>query len=250
MIGVDDVHLVDHLSATLLHQLAIEGSVRLVATARTGEPMPETITALWKDAYLTCLEVNPFTKAQAVTLIETALHGHLEQLSADLIWEASGGNALFVRHLVEGALEAGALRRVNDVWQLRGQVCVSSTLAPLLGSRLDRLPADEKRALQLLALAEPLPLAIMSELAATDTLEHIERRGLIRVLDEAGAAEVHFTHALIGEVIRNGLGHVATLRLRSELVSAMKVTRHAPRPSGCAAPNWPCRPPNRSTPTS
>jgi len=40
VIGVDDVHLVDHLSATLLHQLAIDGSVRLVATARTGEPMP------------------------------------------------------------------------------------------------------------------------------------------------------------------------------------------------------------------
>jgi DNA-binding CsgD family transcriptional regulator len=227
VIGVDDVHLVDHLSATLLHQLAIEGSVRLVATARTGEPMPETITALWKDAYLTCLDVTPFTKAQAVTLIETALHGHLEQLSADLIWEASGGNALFVRHLVEGALEAGALRRVNDVWQLRGQVGVSSTLAPLLGSRLDRLPGDEKRALQLLALAEPLPLAILSGLVATDTLEHIERRGMIRILDETGAAEVRFTHALIGEVIRNGLGHVASRRLRSELLSAMKT--HPPR---------------------
>lgn len=67
----------------------------------------------------------------------------------------------------------------------------------------------------------------MSELVAGDTLEHIERRGLIRVLDEANAAEVHFTHALIGEVIRTGLGHVASRRLRSELVSAMRT--HPPR---------------------
>lgn len=227
VIGVDDVHLVDHLSATLLHQLAVEGSVRIVATARTGEPMPETITALWKDAYLTRLDVTPFSKSQAVTLIETALGGHLEELSADLIWRASGGNALFVRHLIEGALEAGTLRRVNNVWQLRGQTGVSSTLAPLIGSRLDRLPPDERRALQLLALAEPLPLEILAELVSSDTLEHVERRGLIRVLDETGAVEVYFTHAVIGEVIRNGLGQVAGRRLRSELLTAMKA--HPPR---------------------
>ena len=28
VIGIDDVHLVDHLSATLLHQLSVEGAVR------------------------------------------------------------------------------------------------------------------------------------------------------------------------------------------------------------------------------
>ncbi|MCB0946725.1 MAG: ATP-binding protein, partial [Mycobacterium sp.] len=62
VIGVDDIHLVDPLSATLLHQLAVEGSVRIVATARTAEPIPDTITALWKDGYLTRLDVGPFDK--------------------------------------------------------------------------------------------------------------------------------------------------------------------------------------------
>ncbi len=163
LVGVDDVHLVDHLSATLLHQLAMEGSVRILATARTGEPIPDTITALWKDGYLLRLDVTPFTKSEAVGLIEAALDGHLEALSADMMWQASRGNALFVRHLVEGALEAGTLRRVNGVWQLRGAALATSKLAALLSSRLDQLPDDEKRALQLLAMTEPQRLEILSE---------------------------------------------------------------------------------------
>ena len=225
VIGVDDVHLVDHLSATLLHQLAVEGSVRIVATARAGEPIPETITAMWKDGYLSRLDVAPFSKAESVDLIESALQGRLEQLSADLVWEASGGNALFMRHLIDGALETGALRCVNGVWQLRGQTTVTSQLADLLSDRVARLPDDEKRALQFLAVAEPLPLKVLGQLVEPDTLERAEWRGLIRVADDS--ADVHFTHALLGEVIRRGLGSVAGRRVKAELFAAM--TDHPPR---------------------
>jgi AAA ATPase domain len=52
VIGVDDAHLLDQLSATLLHQLALDGSVRIVATVRAGESVPDAITSLWKDGYL------------------------------------------------------------------------------------------------------------------------------------------------------------------------------------------------------
>jgi len=34
------------------------------------------------------------------------LGGTLEGLSADVMWESSGGNPLFLRHMVEGALES------------------------------------------------------------------------------------------------------------------------------------------------
>ncbi len=227
LVGIDDVHLVDHLSATMVHQLAMEGSVRIVATARTGEPIPDTITALWKDGYLVRLDVIPFTKAEAVGLIEAALGGHLEALSADLMWQASRGNALFVRHFVEGALEAGTLRRANGVWQLRGTATATTKLAALLSGRLDQLPDDEKRALQLLAVAEPQRLDILSELVDSGTLERAERRGLIRVDNDTGTVEVHFTHALLGEVIRHGLGEVARRRIKADVFAAMD--HHPPR---------------------
>ena len=135
VIGVDDAHLLDELSATLLHRLAIEGLVRIVATVRSGETVPDAITSLWKDGYLRRLDLAPFSKDECVGLIEQTLGGRLEGLSADRMWQASGGNALFVRHLVEGAVEAGTLRQVRGVWQLRGRTAVTSELAALLDAR-------------------------------------------------------------------------------------------------------------------
>ncbi|MGO9695479.1 MAG: helix-turn-helix transcriptional regulator, partial [Mycobacterium sp.] len=222
MLGVDDAHLLDHLSATLLHQLALEGSARIVATIRSGEEVPDAITSLWKDGYLERLQLSPFNQAECVGLIEQVLGGRLEGMSADLMCEASGGNALFVRHLVEGALEAGTLRQVRGVWQLRGGTAVTSELASLLDDRIEQLPEEEAHVLRLLAFAEPLALDTLSELAGTDVVERAERRGLIRVVEDSEDLDVRFTHPLYGEVIRHGLGRAGTRRLKGELVRAME----------------------------
>lgn len=52
VLGIDDAHLLDQLSATLLHQVAVEGSGRIVATVRSGEAVPDAVTSLWKDGIL------------------------------------------------------------------------------------------------------------------------------------------------------------------------------------------------------
>ncbi len=222
VIGVDDAHLLDQLSATLLHQLALDGSVRIVATVRSGETVPDAITSLWKDGYLQRLHLMPFTKDQCVTLIESALGGRVEGLSADLMWESSGGNALFVKHLVEGALEAGTLRQVRGVWQLRGRTAVTSELASLLDSRVDQLPDNVLHALRLLTFCEPLDLDTLSGIAGVDAVEDAENRGLIRVVEAHSGIEVSFNHPLFGEVIRRRLGMAAARRLRGEVVRALQ----------------------------
>lgn len=222
VIGVDDAHLLDQLSATLLHQLALDGSVRIVATVRSGETVPDAITSLWKDGYLQRLHLMPFTKDQCVTLIESALGGRVEGLSADLMWESSGGNALFVKHLVEGALEAGTLRQVRGVWQLRGRTAVTSELASLLDSRIDQLPDNVLHALRLLTFCEPLDLDTLSDIAGVDAVEDAENRGLVRVVEVHKGIEVSFNHPLFGEVIRRRLGMAGARRLRGEVVRALQ----------------------------
>jgi len=222
IIGVDDAHLLDELSAMLLHRLAVERSVRIVATVRSGETVPDAVTSLWKDGYLGRLYLTPFTKHQCVGLIEQALGGRVEGLSADLMWEASAGNALFVRHLVEGALEAGTLRQVRGVWQLRGRTAVTSELASLLDARIEQLPDDVQHCLQLLTYCEPLGLETLTRLVSADAVEQAEGRGLIRVVEEQHQLEVRFTHPLFGEVMRRRLGLAAARRVRGELVRALR----------------------------
>jgi DNA-binding CsgD family transcriptional regulator len=221
ILGIDDAHMLDQLSATLLHQLALEGSIRIVATIREGETVPDAITSLWKDGFLLRLHLDPFDRRQCLRLIEAALGGRVEELSADLMWKASGGNALFVRHLVEGALEAGTLRQLRGVWQLRGRTAVTSELASLLEDRIEQLPPGVLHALGLLTFCEPLDLDVLTRLVGGDAVEQAEARGLIRVAEQQHCLEVHFTHPLFGDVIRRRTGIAAARRIRGELVRAL-----------------------------
>src|SRR5207253_6871460 len=46
VLSVDDAHLLDDLSATLVHQMAATGAALVVATLRSDEPAPDPIVAL------------------------------------------------------------------------------------------------------------------------------------------------------------------------------------------------------------
>ncbi len=225
IIGVDDAHLLDQLSATLLLQLAIDKAARIVATVRDGVPVPDAVTTLWKDGHLLRIHLPPFTQQQSVDLVESVLGGQLEGFTANLMWESSGGNALFLRHLVEGALEVGSLRQVNGVWQLRGRAAVTSELAALLEDRVEQLPESVLRVLELLTFCEPVHLEVMAELAGEEAVEAAENGGVIRVVEAGPDLVVRYNHPLFGEVIRRRLGIASSRRLRGRLYSALKQRR-------------------------
>ncbi|WP_433660264.1 LuxR C-terminal-related transcriptional regulator [Nocardia sp. CA-128927] len=222
IIGVDDAHLLDQLSATLLLQLAIDKAAHIVATVRSGVQVPDAVTSLWKDGHLLRIDLNPFSQRQSVDLVESMLGGQLEGFTANLMWESSGGNALFLRHLVEGALEAGSLRQVNGVWQLRGRAAVTSELAALLEDRVEQLPDEVLHVLELLTFCEPIDLDVLSELAGEEAVESAETRGVIRVVENSHQLIVRYNHPLFGEVIRRRLGIASARRLRGRLYSSLK----------------------------
>lgn len=222
VIGVDDAHLLDELSATLLHQLAIDRAVHIVATVRSGESVPDAVTSLWKDNHLLRITLSPFTKEQSVELVESVLGGQLEEHSADRMWAASGGNALFLRHLVDGARQANTLRQVNGVWQLRGRAAITSELASLLDGRIEQLDEAVLTALKYLSLCEPLNLDVLAEVAGEEAVEQAEIDGLVRIEREGRELNVGFHHPLFGEVIRRRLGFASSRRLRGNLVRALR----------------------------
>ncbi|ABM14842.1 response regulator receiver protein [Mycolicibacterium vanbaalenii PYR-1] len=222
VVGVDDAHLLDELSATLLHQIAVDQSGRILATVRSGEPVPDAVTSLWKDGYLRRIELQPFSKEQSVRLVESVVGGRLEGLSADLMWESSGGNPLFLRHLVEGSIDAGTLRKVGDVWQLRGPTAVPSGLASLLQDRLDHAGPDVLNALRLLALCEPLDIHALTELAGDDAVDAAEACDLIRFQQDGTVLNARFSHPLVGDVVRDRIGHATERRLKGQLVELLR----------------------------
>ena len=92
---------------------------------------------------------------------------------------------MFLRELVLSARDDGTLvpDPASKLWRLQsGRRPSSPRLTELLEHRLDGLTIDERRALEVIALAEPLPLEPVEELLGLDVLDALDRRGLVRVL--------------------------------------------------------------------
>jgi DNA-binding CsgD family transcriptional regulator len=221
LLAIDDAHHLDNLSATLVHQLALTGSARFVITVRAGEHAPDAITSLWKDRLLDRLDIDPFDAAQTKSLLEAVLGGPIETSSADEVFSASQGNPLYLRHLTESAIESGALREVDGIWQLRGHIGLSAELSALIGKTLEALPPAVTSVLEYLAVEEPLSLRDLTELAGRDALELAEDQRIIEVVKRGDDLVVHSAHPLYAEQVRASLGQLATRRLRTQLVAQL-----------------------------
>ena len=82
VVGVDDAHLLDGLSALVVHQLAQSGGARLVVTMRTGSEEPDAVTLLYKDGLLARLDLEPLSAAATREVIESTLGGPVDARSA------------------------------------------------------------------------------------------------------------------------------------------------------------------------
>ncbi len=233
LVTVDDAHLLDDLSAFVLYQLVTRGAARVIATLRTGESVPETVTALWKDSHLRRLDLEPLSRPESEALLATVLEGGIGRSAAERIWDLTHGNVLFLHQLVRQELRAGRLSRGADGhWQWTGPVTVSSTLADLVAGYIGSAPPPVADVLDLLAVAEPLELALLAALAKPAAIEDAEGRDLIRVSGEPHAEVVRLGHPLYAETRRARMGTMRAKRLRGRIAQAM-----AARPTGAAPPD-------------
>jgi DNA-binding CsgD family transcriptional regulator len=226
LLAVDDAHQLDNLSATLVHQLAVTSSARIILTARSNEPAPDAITTLWKDALLTRMDIEPLSRSQTTRLLEMVLGGPIETSSLNRIFAISQGNPLYVRHLVEGAASNGSLRQVDSVWQLRGEMALTPQLSTLIQRHLESMPSTVVSVLEYLAIEEPLTVGDLSEIVGREAIEEAEGAGAITVGMRGNDLVVHPAHPLYTEAVRASMGQLAARRLRTSLVAQMSSRAH------------------------
>jgi DNA-binding NarL/FixJ family response regulator len=218
VMGVDDAHLLDPVSAALILHLATSGSAFVLVTVRAGEPCPDAIVSLWKDDTARRIELAYLSDGAVRSLVEAALGDPVEEAALDWVTEASRGNVLYVRELVRGAVDAGTLVRSPGFWRLEGRPTASPSLVDLIAQRMDGLTADHRHAVELLALGEPLALEEIGALTSEETLLEAEARGVIATDGE----EVRLAHPLYGEAVRMRLAPLRARRLRLQLVEVLE----------------------------
>ena len=223
VLGVDDAQLLDPASAALILHLVLTGTAFVIATVRTGEPLPDAVQSLWKDAGVAVMELDPLGELETAELIEAVLGAPVEEAARRWMHDSSRGNALYVRELLVGAVADGALEDRRGFWRLARRPPPSPSLVDIITTRLRELGADEMRALELLALGEPLRLAEMEQLVGTEALAGVDERGLIAVEGATADSTVRVAHPLYGEIVRSSMSitraHDARLRL-ARLVGA------------------------------
>jgi DNA-binding CsgD family transcriptional regulator len=221
---VDDAHLLDESSAALTHQLAEGGHSFVIATLRSGEAASDAVVALWKDDLAERLELSPFSDSEVEDLLVAALGGPVDGATINLLRERTKGNALFLKELVLGAVDKGALQKVQGVWRLTGKLPLSSRLVEIVEGRLAALSDRDRDALEVLALGEPLELDLFQGLKPDVDIEALEKRGMLRIEQDGRRLLLRLDHPLHGEVLRSKLSALGMRRSARALAEAAERT--------------------------
>ena len=200
-IGVDDAHLLDPTSAALVLHLTLTRTAFVVATVRTGEPCADAVVSLWKDAGAARVDLRTLTERETGELAESALGGPVEEMARRWVYDSSQGNVLYVRELIVGALESGALSHTSGLWRLSRHPPPSPSLAELVGSRMTGMTDAVLGTIELLALGEPLRLAEVIDQVGSEPLMEAEARGLVEVRSPEQGGDVILAHPVYGDVV-------------------------------------------------
>jgi DNA-binding NarL/FixJ family response regulator len=227
LLVVDDLQWLDTSSAVLVGQLLTGGHLMLVGTVRSGEPVSEAVAALWQRADAFRVDLDALTESEVDSMLHLALGAPVHARLAGAIWEASSGNPMFVRELVLGARAGGQLVERRGVWWLAGELMATPRLTEAIEHRLVGLPEPARRALQLLAVWEPLGLAELDATYGSAALDALDRAEMIQLRVDGRRQQVTLAHPLYGEVVRRSLSTLGRRQLL--LAQADRIEAHGSR---------------------
>lgn len=171
LLVVDDAHLLDKLSAALVHQLAISGAASLIVTVSANGRVAEEISTLWADDLLDRIDLDPpghddrrlaaMVNDHLVTL-PADTRRVLEYLAVDDPLPLAEVADLAGRDAVAEAESAGAITVDDSVVRPAHPLFVDAVRAALGGPELRRLRTD---LVERLGAAPPRDVVAMLRLA-------------------------------------------------------------------------------------
>ena len=214
VVAVDDAHLLDELSAFVVHQIVQRGAAKVILTVRDDEPIPAAVQEIWNVAPFDRLDLQPLPADETTTLLSATLGGAVAADAAERLWKLTHGNALYLRNIVEQEVADGRIVQEHDSWRWTGDPVLPPGLAELIESRIGDLPALVSDVVDVLAVGEPIELATLSRITDPAAVEEADTRGLITLERAGGGIEVRVAHPMYAEVRRRRSPLTRLRRLR------------------------------------
>jgi DNA-binding CsgD family transcriptional regulator len=221
VLGVDDVHLLDELSAFVLHQIVQRGAAKALLTIRHGDPIPVAIQEVWRAGQFYWLDLQTLSSDETAVLVSAALGGPVAPDAAQRLWELTRGNVLYLRNIVEQELGDGRLVAERGYWRWIGDPIVPPGLVELIEARIGALPTPVGEVVDALAVGEPIELASLRRITDAAAVEEADSRGLITLEATDGRVDVRVAHPLYGEVRRARTPPTRLRRLRGRVAAEL-----------------------------
>ncbi|WP_311213194.1 MULTISPECIES: ATP-binding protein [unclassified Arthrobacter] len=225
---VDDIHYVDPASLAVLLQLIPGFGATLVATADSRRPLPPDLYQLWEDGFLEQYFLPPFTFTEAHALTEAVLSGKVQRRASSLLAAMSGFNVGLLEIAINDSRRAGLLVQKDGFWTIdvRAHCDWPGVVAHVQSENAAR-PSEERHALELIALAEPVALDIVEHHFGRSAVEHLLANHHIRLL--AGRPPmVRMSSWLRGEGTRLAVPRPRSLALRLGVEEPVLTRESAP----------------------
>lgn len=224
MLSVDDAHLLDNHSAALVLQLALSMPTFVVATIRTGEPVPDPVVTLWKEGLAERVEVGPLDGRSIEGIAANVLGGEIDSEIATTIVDRADGNPLVARELCLAGRDSGVIEQRDGRYWLVGELGAPARVVELVEARVQGLDDPERRALEVVAHAEPLGLVMAQRLVGAAPLVGLERRGLVILREDGRRRELWLSHPYYADVVRAWAGPLLAASIRHDLAAAHSTT--------------------------
>ncbi|MGV9713764.1 LuxR C-terminal-related transcriptional regulator [Gordonia sp. NPDC003424] len=218
---VDDVHLLDDLSAFVVHHIVQHRAATVILTMRSDAPIPAAVQEIWIGNRFEILDLLRLPLESTATLVSATLRGPVDPDAAEQFWTLTDGNTLYLRNIVEQELADGRLAERNGLWRWSGDPTIPPGLVELIESRMGDLPPVVDDVVDVLAVAEPIRLASLRRIVDPAAIEEAETRGLITVETSGSDIEVRVAHPLYGEVRRRRAPVTRLRRLRGLVVDEL-----------------------------
>ena len=197
VIVVEDLHWIDSTSEEYLSGLAeiLPGARLLLVCTHRGGYRPSWI----EKSYATQVALQPLAPEESLRIVRSVLGG---EEAADSLYELivakAEGNPFFVEELA---------RTVREQIGGTAPMTVPDTVEEVLGGRIDRLPAEERRLLEVAAVVGkdvPFPVvhavAGLSQEALTRAFERLKSAEFLYETSPGPEIEYTFKHTLTHEV--------------------------------------------------
>ena len=231
LLVLEDLHWIDAATQALLDSLV--ESMPAAARAPRRQLPPRVPAWLGQQDVLQPAAARPPPPDTAEGMLDSLLGGGAELAPLKrLLIARTQGNPFFLEEMVRSLAESQALTGTPGDYRLAAAlptIQIPPTVQAVLAARIDRLPTDDKRLLQLASVVgKNVPLPLLRVIADTPdqdlqrSLAHLQAAEFLYETRLFPEPEYTFRHALTQEVAYGSLLHERRRELHARLVEALE----------------------------